>query len=246
MRALATSLLAFAFASSIAFVASTSFAQPRFPTGTAVVANAENPEPKKEASEAEENAAPAPINWIDFSNKKQPPYAATLLNFAILIGIYVAFGKKPIAEALKMRRANVAKQIEEAQRMKAEAEERAKIYQAKLEHLEEELAATRAALVEAGKGDRDRIVREAEEKADRLERDATFLIEQEMKQLRQDLMRSTVEIAVQAAEELLKKRVTPADQERLADEYLAELTHKASPRPSMAPKSAPPAAGGAS
>src|SRR5207237_7812994 len=99
------------------------------------------------------------------------------------------------------------------------------------------------ALVEAGKADRDRIVREAEEKAARMEKDAVFLVEQELKQLRQDLTREAVEIAVAAAEELLKKRVTPVDQERLAEDYLAELAAKTKSAPSIPVPSRAPAGG---
>jgi F-type H+-transporting ATPase subunit b len=187
---------------------------------------------------AEEHGPPKPINWFDFDNKAQPPFGAMILNFVLLIGMYVYFGKKPVADALKNRRVEIAKEIEEAQRMRKEAEERAEKYQEKLRHLEDELKDTRAALVEAGKADRDRIVRDAEEKAVRMEKDAAFLIEQEVKQLRQDLTREAVEIAVTAAEELLKKRVTPVDQERLAEDYLAELALKTKATPSVAPRAA--------
>jgi F0F1-type ATP synthase membrane subunit b/b' len=195
-------------------------------------------------AEHAEHHALAPINWFDFSNKEQPPYVAMFLNFVLLVGMYVWLGKKPIREALKARRASVAKEIEEAQRMRQEAEDRAVVYQKKLEHLEEELKETRASLVQAGKGDRDRIIREAEEKATRMEKDAVFLIDQEMKQLRADLTREAVEIAITAAEEILRKRVTPVDQERLAEDYLAELAARTKSSASVPPggrPSAPPA-----
>jgi F-type H+-transporting ATPase subunit b len=113
--------------------------------------------------------------------------------------------------------------------MRKEAEDRAAKYQEKLSHLEAELKETRETLKAAGEAERDRIVREAEEKATRMEKDATFLIEQELKQLRTELTREAVETAVIAAEELLRKRVTGADQERLAEDYLSQL---ASRRPS--------------
>ena len=48
-------------------------------------------------------------------------------------------------------------------------------------------------------------------------------IEQETKQMQQDLVRETVEIAMAAAEEILKQKITSADHERLADEYLSTL-----------------------
>ena len=91
------------------------------------------------------------------------------------------------------------------------------------------------ALVRAGEAERDRIVLEAEAKGERMKKDAQFLVEQELKQIRVDLQRETVEAAIAAAEELLKKRVTMADQERLAEDYLSDLGGKPA-RPSMAPK----------
>ncbi len=184
---------------------------------------------------------PTDINWTDFGNKEQPAYATQLINFAVLLGIFYLFGKKPILEGLKSRRTAVAKEIEEAQRMKKEAEDRAKVYQAKLESLEAELATAKAALVEAGKGERDRIIKEAQEKAERMVRDAKELLVQEAKQVQQDLVRETVEIAMTAAEEILKARITSADHDRLADDYLSGLIA----RPSLVPPPTAPSTGGA-
>jgi F-type H+-transporting ATPase subunit b len=186
------------------------------------------PTPHAEAAEEAEHShwPPAPMNFTDFSDKSRPPFVAMVVNFVLLIGIYYVFGKKPIAAGLQARRDNVAKQIEEANRIKKEAQDRAKMYQAKLARLEEELQTARQALVEAGQGERERIIREAEEKAARMRRDADLRIEQEIKQMRQDIWREAVEQAVVAAEDLLKKRVTQADQERLAEQYLSDLAHE--------------------
>lgn len=181
-------------------------------------------EPPKNAQATEEE--PGPVNWFDFSNKEQPPYAALLINFGLLAFGYYYFGKKPLGQALQSQRDSISKQIEEAQRMKHEAEDRAKQYQAKLRDLEAELATTRRALEEAGKGERDRIVKEAEEKAVRMQKDAAFLLDQEAKQMRLDLQREAVLAALLAAEHLLTKRVTPGDQERLAEEFLSSLVKK--------------------
>jgi F-type H+-transporting ATPase subunit b len=161
-----------------------------------------------------------------------------VLNLGLLIGLYYYFGKKPIAQGLENRRQGVVREIEEAQRLKHEAEQRAKSYQAKLSHLQEELVVTRHALIETGKGEKERIVREAEEKAARMQREVEFLVEQELKQIRQDLWREAVELAVASAEGVLTKGITQADHERLADEYLKDLAKQPSP--------ASPSAGGVS
>jgi F-type H+-transporting ATPase subunit b len=177
---------------------------------------------KGESGEAE---GPAPFNFTKFG-AETPPFIAMLINFGILAAGYYFLGRKPIAAGLQARRDTISRDIEEAQRMKHEAEERAKSYQAKLEKLEEELAAARESLVRAGEAESERIVREAEAKAERMRKDAEFIVEQEMKKMRGELLRGTVEAAVAAAEELLKKRVTSADQERIAEDYLADLGGK--------------------
>lgn len=168
-----------------------------------------------------------PINWTDFGSDT-PPYVAMLINFGILAAGYYLLGKKPIAAALQNRRDTISKDIDEANKMLGEAQARAKTYQVKLERLEDEVKTARAALVQAGEAERDRIVGDAEAKAERMRKDAEFLVDQELKQIRQDLWRDTVEAAVGAAEELLKKRVTAADQERMAEDYLADLGGKKS------------------
>jgi F-type H+-transporting ATPase subunit b len=191
-----------------------------------------------EQGESPESETPAPMNWTDFGSKT-PPFVAVLVNFAILAGAYYWLGKKPIAAALQSRRDSIAKEIEEAQRAKEAAEQRATIYQAKLEKLEDEVRAAREALVRAGEAERERIVSDAEAKAERLRGEAQFLIEQELKQIRQDLWREAVEAAVAGAQELLAARVTPADQERLAEDYLASLGTPKSASPADAPVAEP-------
>jgi F-type H+-transporting ATPase subunit b len=81
----------------------------------------------------------------------------------------------------------------------------------------------RADMVKAGEAERDRIVAQAEEKAARMRKDAGFLIEQQIKQLRKDLAREAASAAVLAAQDLLQKDTTDSDQDRLAEAYLERL-----------------------
>ncbi len=209
-------------------------------TKAAAAASKESaPSPTEQPAKAEGEAeGPSPFNVTQFGGET-PPFIAMLINFGILAAGYYFLGRKPVAAGLQARRDTISKEIEEAQKMKREAEERAKTYQSKLEKLEEELQSARESLVRAGEAESERIVREAEAKAERMRKDAEFLVEQELKQLRGELWRDAVEGAVAAAEELLKKRVTPADQERLAEDYLADLGGKHNAISVEAPRSAP-------
>lgn len=186
----------------------------------------------------EENEAPAPMNWTQFGGEA-PPFIAMLVNFGIMAAGYYLLGRKPVAAALESRRSTIARDIEEAQRMKDEADARAKTYQAKLQQLQEDARAAREALLRAGEAERQRIVSEAEAKAERIRRDAEFLLEQEMKQLRLDLWKGAVDAAVTAAAELLKEKVTAADQDRLAENYLGELGRSESAPVAHPPEAAP-------
>jgi F-type H+-transporting ATPase subunit b len=244
----ALTILAIAGVVWIGLFSAVSYAAPQegaFNEKPGAVDDGETPEAAsgEEATESEDGEPPS-MNLFDIHDKKTVPYAVYVFNFGLLIWLYVTMGKKPIAEGLKARRESIAKEIEDAQKMKKEARQRAKKYQAKLEGLDEELASAKQGLIEAGEADKARIVREAEEKAARMNRDAAALLEQESRQVHDDLVNETVEAAVREAEELLKKRVMPEDHERLAEDFLASLGKR--PPPNLATPNDAAVGGGSS
>ncbi len=161
---------------------------------------------------------------------------ASVVNFIILIAIFVKLFSKTVKEGLKKRRAEVETALNEAAKLKAEAEAKHKEYSERMAKLDSELAQIKADMIAAGKKERDRIVADAEHKAARMRQEAEFLIEQHAKQLHADLTREAVEKAVAAAEQLLVKSTTNFDQQRLAQEYLASLDKERKATPSSAPK----------
>ncbi len=169
---------------------------------------------------------PEAINWTDISDKRRPAFIAVIVNFGLLIALYYTLGKKPIADSLKQRRINIGKDIEEARKMLEEAKERAKKYQADLKNADTDAVTAKTALIEAGKGEVERMLSEAEERGARMTRDTERLVEQERKQLQQDLLIETVNAAVDQAHKLLERGATPEDHTRLANELLAELQRK--------------------
>lgn len=188
--------------------------------------HAEHGEHGEHAEHGAGHHGPEAINWIDLGDKKRPAYIALIVNFGLLAGLYYTLGKKPVTEALKQRRVTIGKDIEDAQKMLAEAKERAKKYQADLKNGEADAETARAALVSSGKGEVERLLRDAQEKAERMKRDADRLVQQERKQLQQDLIAETVEVAIAEAAQMLERSVTPADHARLADDLLEELAKR--------------------
>lgn len=178
---------------------------------------------------------PGEINWsYGFLGEKEgaqpdllyrpkgmpPPFLANVFNAVMLFGVLVVFGRKPVAEALKHRKQRIVAGMDEAARMKAEAQARLTEYEDKLKRLDSEVERIRAEMREAAEAERRRILAEAKERRDRMERDAHLLVEQELKAARDALVRETVNGALASAEEILTSRMTDADHDRLTAEYL--------------------------
>lgn len=158
---------------------------------------------------------------------------ASFVNFILLIVVFVWLFKDKVRSFLVERRASVERELQEAARLKAEAEVKRKEYAERLARLDQELATIKDEMIAAGKKERDRIIADAEHKASLMRKDAEFIIEQQAKQLRADLTREAADNAVRAAEQLLLRATTTYDQQRLAQEYLSALAQ--SPE-SAAPK----------
>jgi F-type H+-transporting ATPase subunit b len=149
-----------------------------------------------------------------------PPFLANVINAALLFTILAAVSKKPIAEALKKRKEHLVGAMQEAAKMKADSEVSLAEYEKKLAHIGEEIERIRREMRESAETERRRILAEAKERRERMERDAKLLVEQELKAARETLMHETVASALRSAEEILAKQLGPADQDRIARDFL--------------------------
>ncbi|AKF05462.1 ATP synthase F0 subunit B [Sandaracinus amylolyticus] len=147
----------------------------------------------------------------------------SVVNFALLLLVLFLLMRKSLPEFLRNRRASVVEGMEEAKRVKEEAETKYKEYSARIDNLDAELDRLREEMRRAGMDERDRIVADASKRAEKMRDEARFLIEQQMKQLREDLTREAIEAAVAAAESMLVQSTNAQDQERLAKDYLGTI-----------------------
>jgi F-type H+-transporting ATPase subunit b len=152
-----------------------------------------------------------------------PPFAATVLNFAVLLLVLYKYGRKPLSDALAKRRETIMADIDTATRLKEEAEDRLAEYEESFENLSEKLEGMRREYADQSEAEKRRIVDEAEERRARMRKDAQFRIEQELKQAKADLLREAVAASAAAAEALVVARMTTDDHERIAEDYLKAL-----------------------
>lgn len=153
-----------------------------------------------------------------------------VVNFLLLLFLFWKFALPALNKYFAERRNNIAEDLDEATRLKQEAEETFAQYESKLAELDKELATLRTDVIKAGEVERDRIVGEAEGKAARLRKDNQFIIDQRGKQLRLDLRREAAESTIEAARRSLQERLTAEDHRRLAEEFLKELTGEGATR----------------
>lgn len=148
-----------------------------------------------------------------------PELWTAALNFTLLLLLLRRFGSAPLREFLTSRRRQMEQAIDEAAAAKRAAEQKLAEYEARLAQLDAELDKLRADLLAASEDDKKRIVAEAEETAHRTKRETEALVDQHAKQLLAEVRREMVNAAVAAAEQLVREKVAPDDQQRLADAY---------------------------
>ena len=146
-----------------------------------------------------------------------------MINFLLLFAVLYFAVRRAVNPALQDRRAAMEAEIGEAQRLRSEAEAMHREYTERLAKMDDEFAKLRAEYIRLGEQEYQHIVEEAKSRAERMAREGEQVIQQEIRQLRSELLREAVDAAVTSAASTVQKQLTPSDQNRLADEYFAEL-----------------------
>jgi len=159
-----------------------------------------------------------------FRPKGMPaPFGIWIFDAALLYGFLIAKTKKPLREALRNRKASILRGMDEAARMKREAEIRLQEYEDKLARIDEDVERVRREMREAAAAERTRILAEARARRDRMESDAKALVAQELAAAADTIKSKMIAGAVSSAVAAIKAKVGADDQQRLADEYLTGL-----------------------
>ena len=151
------------------------------------------------------------------------PFAASLLNAALLFGLLYKFARSPVAKGLVDRRQRIMRGIEEATAMKDEAKRQLDSYRSKLDNLDAEVERVKREMRDSAETERQRILGDAAARRTRLEQEARLLVEQESKAVHEELTRETARAALRSARELLSANTSTDDHRRLCEEYLETL-----------------------
>ncbi|MFO8085487.1 MAG: ATP synthase F0 subunit B [Desulfobacterales bacterium] len=146
-----------------------------------------------------------------------------VINFAVLaIGLFFLL-RKPVAQALGSRIKGIRDQLENLEARKVEAEKELASYVEKLSKLEEEAEGIIEDYIRQGNEAKNRIIKEAEVAAVKLEEQAKKNIEHEFEKAKIMLKEDVLEKAMARAEEIIQEKISTDDQERLVDDYLNKV-----------------------
>jgi len=146
-----------------------------------------------------------------------------VFNFAIVVAILVYFLTKPIKKGLAGRREEIEKTLAAAKQIQEEAEAKFAEYDRKLARATEEIAEISDSIRREGELEKIKIIESAKQMAVQIEQDAEKAAALEVAKARTELQREAVQLAVDVAEDLLKKNFTKDDDTRLIDEYMQKV-----------------------
>jgi F-type H+-transporting ATPase subunit b len=148
---------------------------------------------------------------------------ARLFNFVALVGILVYFLKSPLVGYLVSRGTQIRQDLVTASEMRAAAAAQLNEIQARMATLPGELEALRRQGAEDVKAEQARIAEAAVHERERLLDQTRREIDMRLRVAKRELTEHAAHLAVQVAEQRIKRTITPEDQVRLVDRYASQL-----------------------
>jgi F-type H+-transporting ATPase subunit b len=146
-----------------------------------------------------------------------------LINFAIFAYIIGRYAVPPIREYIRSRRLEVVASLGAAAESKRRASSLVEEYRGRLAAVDAEMRSIENALSAEGERERAKLLADSEAQAQKIKADARFLAEQEIKSARQQLREELAREAEAGARELIERNMSPADQQRLVQDFIVNI-----------------------
>ena len=146
------------------------------------------------------------------------------VNTLIVIGILYKLLSKPLKNFFHERKEGIRKALEDSEKARVEAEKQLEEQRSKVADLEAELNSVRGEGKKELEKIRVKLEEDSELQAKRLLEQASNAIELEMSKALSEIQDEASKIAVDLAEDILKKNLEDDDQTRLSQEYLDKIT----------------------
>jgi F-type H+-transporting ATPase subunit b len=152
-----------------------------------------------------------------------PTWIWKVANMLLFIGLLAYFLGGPIKRGLAERHQSIQAAADEARRRRQKADQIATDIQARLTLLEEEIKNIHERAQQEGERQRRELIAAAEVEAQKILAQARAEVDNRLKNARHELTEYAGELASERAEQILRERITPDDQDKLFKESLHEV-----------------------
>jgi F-type H+-transporting ATPase subunit b len=146
-----------------------------------------------------------------------------IVNFIALMIILVKFAAKPIGAGLAGRQKRIRDEIEELEAKRAAAEKSYRDFESKLATVEKDIDKIVEKAVAQAELEKVKILERAELAAADIKRQAELAVQKEIMDARRYLKDEVADKAAAMAESLIMKNLTPGDQVKIVEDYLAKV-----------------------
>ncbi len=144
-------------------------------------------------------------------------------NLILLLGVLFAVARKPIRAYFAERREQIRSDIETADKLFADSRRQFSEWQGKLVELESEIQTIQGETRRRAEEEREQIIADAHDRAERIKADAVAAIDQELRRAHEELREEAATLAVDLATRMLDEQVDDRDRDRLLDEFITRI-----------------------
>ncbi|MBF0278251.1 MAG: F0F1 ATP synthase subunit B [SAR324 cluster bacterium] len=146
-----------------------------------------------------------------------------VINFAILIGLLYYFAKKPVGSGFKSSAESTKQNLDEARKAQKEVEAELEEFRGKLAQMKQEAQTMVENARKEAESEKDRIISEGQELANRMKEQVRIAVEQEYKKAELELRHWTAGETVKLAEKVIQEKINDSHHENLVKDYLNQL-----------------------
>jgi F-type H+-transporting ATPase subunit b len=146
-----------------------------------------------------------------------------LINFAIIAGVVIYFGRKPVRDLFKNRSADIAKAIQESKEARERAAAALAEMERKLKDFEAEADKLVAEAQARGEKDKQSLIEEGKKVAQDVQVQVKQGIDIELQKAKTALAVEASLLSLDLAEGKIKEKISNADHERIVKEYIAKV-----------------------
>ncbi|WP_052014683.1 F0F1 ATP synthase subunit B [Desulfovibrio sp. X2] len=170
------------------------------------------------ANEAAGHAAEHGAEGLPWKN-----FGLRVLNFVIVVGIIWKFAGKAIGDFFRGRQDKIRQDLSDLETRRRDAEAKLKDVEKGIANLETEKAKILADARAQGEAMKAGIVAEAEKKAEQIKTAAETAAVAERKAMVDQIRSEVADMVVEAAEAMIKEKLTAEDHQKLVDKYITKV-----------------------